>query len=270
MIRWRFGYSLLAVALAAASLGTAPADEVTVITEPEDPGVTIVTQPAPPATDTTKVTVVKESDADTQIVHEAVVGVDVPETAIVVKETPPEPKPEVMKVETRPAEDFVWVPGYWRWNAANNSYDWIPGTWRRSIPGLVWNPGHWQKTDDTGYVWISGHWSSRPAAETATTTTTTTVAEPDTDVIVVKEAPPTVKVETKPASPGEGYMWIPGYWEYRNGEYAWVDGRWERPPAEEMVWVPGQWVDTGAGYVYVSGHWDYPEERRTVVVTRED
>lgn len=247
------GRRLLVAAFVAAGFGTAYADEVTVIqqAEPVDKEITVIQEPTSDA----KVTVVKESDADLQIRHEAIYGIDDAETAIVVKEVPPEPRQEVVTVETRPAEDFVWVPGYWRWDGDRSTYEWVPGAWRRSVPGLTWHPGHWQKSGDS-YVWVAGFWS--------------TEKEPSAEVVVVKEAPPAPREETRPASPGADYAWIPGHWEYKAGQYTWVAGRWERPAGADMVWVPGQWVRQGEGYAYVAGHWDYPEESRTVVVTRED
>jgi hypothetical protein len=45
-------------------------------------------------------------------------------------------------------------------------------------------------------------------------------------------APPPVRVETYAYAPGPGYVWINGYWGYRNNAYAWNPGRWERPRDE--------------------------------------
>lgn len=253
MVSYRIG-RFLSVAALVLCFGVATADDVTIVADPPatPDQITVIQQPAPD----TKVTVIKESDADRAIRHEAVIGVEsAPETALIVRTAPPEPKPEVVQIETRPAEGFVWVPGYWRWDADRATYEWVSGTWRRSIPDLVWHPGHWQKAGE-GYTWVSGYWAPK--------------AEPEARMVVVKEAPPASREEAKPASPGPDYVWIAGHWEYKAGQYNWVPGRWERPTAEGMVYVPGQWVRSGDGYAYISGHWDYPEENRTVVVQREE
>jgi hypothetical protein len=28
-----------------------------------------------------------------------------------------------------PAEGYLWVPGYWAWDATIGDYYWVPGTW---------------------------------------------------------------------------------------------------------------------------------------------
>ncbi|HEY2845736.1 MAG TPA: hypothetical protein VGJ09_18900, partial [Bryobacteraceae bacterium] len=50
--------------------------------------------------------------------------------------------------------------------------------------------------------------------------------------------PPPIRVETRGASPGAGFAWVDGYWGYRQGNYAWVSGRWERPPRARARWEP--------------------------------
>ncbi len=41
----------------------------------------------------------------------------------------------------------------------------------------------------------------------------------------VSQAPPTQLEETMPA-PREGYVWAPGYWDWRDSKYAWSRGHW--------------------------------------------
>jgi hypothetical protein len=262
--------------------GSAWADDVTIVTEPANPApdVTIVAEPA----ETKQVTVIDDSRSDVRIEHEAIVGFqddDEPVSAIIVKTAPPEPRQEVVRIEARPAEDAVWVPGYWRWDADRNTYEWVAGAWRRAIPGMTWHAGRWIETEG-GYQWMPGHWeageaaatvTTTPGTATTTTTTRTTTVEADGDTTTrtttIKQAPPALRVETQPASPGPDYVWIAGHWEYRDGQYTWIGGRWERPVSEGMIWVSPRWVRHGDGtYSFVAGHWDYPLETRSYVVSR--
>lgn len=69
----------------------------------------------------------------------------------------------------------------------------------------------------------------------------------------IEVAPPPVRIETVPA-PRAGYVWAPGYWEWRGHEHVWVDGRWigER---KGYHWVPDRWEPHGSRYHYEPGHW---------------
>ncbi len=40
-------------------------------------------------------------------------------------------------------------------------------------------------------------------------------------------APPPPRHEYVPA-PRHGFVWDPGYWEWRHGRYVWVEGHWIR------------------------------------------
>jgi hypothetical protein len=65
-------------------------------------------------------------------------------------------------------------------------------------------------------------------------------------VIVVREAPPEPRSERTPP-PRRGYVWAPGYWDWRSNHHVWVRGHWVRarsgyaynqPACEERE---GQW-----------------------------
>ena len=70
------------------------------------------------------------------------------------------------------------------------------------------------------------------------------------DYIEVQTAPPALQVETVPA-PVTGQVWIPGYYEYKDGSYAWVSGHME-PAREGYVYVAPRY-DNGKYYV---SRWD--------------
>jgi hypothetical protein len=59
-----------------------------------------------------------------------------------------------------PAEGFIWVPGYWAWDADVDDYYWIPGTWVMAPQvGLLWTPPWWG-WGDGGYLFHDGYWAS--------------------------------------------------------------------------------------------------------------
>jgi hypothetical protein len=71
--------------------------------------------------------------------------------------------------------------------------------------------------------------------------------------IDVTIAPPEPQVEVVPA-PRAGFVWAPGFWEWRGGHHVWVGGRWiaERPGYR---WVPDRWDRHGDRWHYERGHW---------------
>lgn len=58
----------------------------------------------------------------------------------------------------------------------------------------------------------------------------------------------------RPPGP-RGGVWINEDWEYRNGHYVEVGGRWAIPPHPGWVWIPGRWVHERRGYQWIPGHW---------------
>jgi hypothetical protein len=67
--------------------------------------------------------------------------------------------------------------------------------------------------------------------------------------------PPPVRVETRFGAPGPGMVWIDGYWGWNNRNYAWVPGRWVRPPRVRAVWVAPRWEQRKGRYVFRNGRW---------------
>ena len=76
------------------------------------------------------------------------------------------------------------------------------------------------------------------------------------------EPPPPVRHEVVPAA-RHGYVWAPGYWDYRNHHYVWVKGRWEKE-RHGMYWHPHRWEQRDGKWVMERGRWDrerYVENR---------
>jgi len=56
-------------------------------------------------------------------------------------------------------------------------------------------------------------------------------------------------------APGPGYVWTNGYWDWRGRNWAWVDGRWLRPPRARAVWVTPEWRHEHGRYRLHRGYW---------------
>ena len=73
--------------------------------------------------------------------------------------------------------------------------------------------------------------------------------------ISVGFAPPAIPVYEQPICPGDGYIWTPGYWQYTDDGYEWVDGAWVVAPYTGALWTPGYWGYGGSGYFWNAGYW---------------
>jgi hypothetical protein len=68
-------------------------------------------------------------------------------------------------------------------------------------------------------------------------------------------APPELPVYEQPMSPGEGYIWTPGYWAYGPNGYYWVPGVWVLAPQPGYLWTPSYWGFENGYYGYHAGYW---------------
>jgi hypothetical protein len=68
-------------------------------------------------------------------------------------------KPPVTLVEVRPVApgtEYVWMPGYQRWNG--RTYQWVPGRWGRTPHGRSqFTPAGWRR-DARGWYFVEGSW----------------------------------------------------------------------------------------------------------------
>src|SRR5258708_2785502 len=73
--------------------------------------------------------------------------------------------------------------------------------------------------------------------------------------VIIRVAPPRPMVESRGHAPGRDYVWINGFHRWDGRAYAWVPGRWERPPRRHARWVAPRYAHRGGGWVYTEGHW---------------
>jgi WXXGXW repeat (2 copies) len=73
-------------------------------------------------------------------------------------------------------------------------------------------------------------------------------------VVDIDVAPPPVRVETVP-EPRVGFVWAPGFWEWRDGRHVWMPGHYihER---RGYHWVPDHWDQRGPHWHHERGHWE--------------
>jgi hypothetical protein len=94
-----------------------------------------------------------------------------------------------------------------------------------------------------------------------TATGTVTATPLGNGQLLVTQAPPTAPqatvVATRPPRPSDDYVWIEGYWAWRNDRYEWVESHWQQPPRSNAVWVAPRWERRSDGkYTFYEGYWD--------------
>ena len=57
--------------------------------------------------------------------------------------------------------------------------------------------------------------------------------------------PPDVRY-ARPVSPGPGYVWVSGDWEWSGGKYHWQEGYWQQPRPGH-TWKSGYWENDAKG-----------------------
>jgi len=72
--------------------------------------------------------------------------------------------------------------------------------------------------------------------------------------VEIDVAPPPPREEVIPVA-RVGYVWAPGYWEWRHHEHVWVGGRYIRE-RHGHHWVAAHWNHEGERYRFEVGHWD--------------
>jgi len=75
--------------------------------------------------------------------------------------------------------------------------------------------------------------------------------------IFVSFAPPPLPVYEQPLCPGDGYIWVPGYWAWDDdfSDYYWVPGTWVLAPEVGFLWTPPYWGWSDGGWIFYDGYW---------------
>lgn len=151
--------------------------------------------------------------------------------SIVIGDAPPPPRFESVP---RARSGYLWAPGYWSWDG--HRHVWSAGHWEAERRGQQFRPAEWVRIDNG--------WQLRPGGWIAFQATAG-------DGYLVS-APPPPRYERIPP-PRPGYLWAPGYWEWRGHRHEWVGGRWlvERPGYR---YNPPHWAER-------EGRWYRDEER---------
>jgi hypothetical protein len=182
-------------------------------------------------------------------VHEAFaepVNLEV-QAGLVVPDEPPAAIQEVPPDEKPQGAQFVWVPGYWAWDAGRHGHIWVSACWRAAPPKMYWVPGYWARVPE-GWEWVPGFWA--PAGS---------------QKIEYLPAPPPLAEVPPPASPPfEDGVWVPPCQYWYQGQYVLRAGYWLHGQPG-WIWVPSHYLWTPRGYVFVAGHWDFSLERRGVL-----
>lgn len=66
-------------------------------------------------------------------------------------------------------------------------------------------------------------------------------------------APPVARVEYVPVA-RPGYVWVPGYWDWRHSRHHWVRGHWVRH-RHGYHYEPARWVHHHGRYYYRGAGW---------------
>jgi hypothetical protein len=156
-----------------------------------------------------------------------------------IQEVPPADRPE--------GDGYVWVPGYWAWDADRNDFIWVSACWRVAPPNMYWVPGYWTPVTG-GWEWVPGFW-----------------APVSPEGINYLPAPPaSVDIEPPGPPPYSDRVWVPGCWYWYQDQYVRRAGYWLRAQPG-WVWVPSHYQWSPRGYVFLQGHWDYAMDRRGVL-----
>lgn len=79
-------------------------------------------------------------------------------------------------------------------------------------------------------------------------------ALPAASAVIVEVAPPPLRYEVVPA-PRAGWVWVPGYWEWRRHRHYWVAGHWVRH-RPGYVYAPARWIERDGRWHYYAPAWN--------------
>ncbi len=199
-----------------------------------------------------------ESDAALkQGVHDALKAAVANERASRMYAPGPPPEPVAERPSGRkPSARFVWIPGYWQWDARRSEFVWMQGMWQLPPPGMIWVGGRWVR-DQKGWYRVAGNWSPR-RGRLEPTQLIRSKSEP---AWKTTGPPADHPAEVTPAAPGPDYFYVAGHYEPESdgSRLVWKPGFWTREqPGWE--WLPARWVRRPSGWGFRAGSW-VPEAR---------
>ena len=77
--------------------------------------------------------------------------------------------------------------------------------------------------------------------------------------VYIGAPPPPIRYEVRPPMPGDGFVWVDGYWGVVDNHYRWVAGRWDRPPYPGAYWSHPHYDHYDRGWAMHEGHWDHED-----------
>ncbi len=84
-------------------------------------------------------------------------GAPNPTPQVTVVTIPPPALPVYVQPDP-PDSNYIWTPGYWRYDYFFQDYYWVPGTWVLApTPGYLWTPGYWGWSRGH-FVFNDGYW----------------------------------------------------------------------------------------------------------------
>ncbi len=148
----------------------------------------------------------------------------------------------------QPSPQHVWIPGHWHWG--QGSYVWVAGHWEiPPVPAASWMAPQWQPQGNAFFL-REGYWQEgapEPAVASG-------AAQPPTEISTV-QTPPAPKAEAVPPQPAPDFVWQPGYWDWRDNQFVWINGRWEQPSRPNVTWMPTHWEKRADRWVLTAGYW---------------
>jgi hypothetical protein len=169
------------------------------------------------------------------------------QAGVVAPQEPPAKIDEMPPAERPAGDQFVWVPGYWSWDADRNGYIWVSACWRAAPPSMYWVPGYWSQVPE-GWEWVAGFWAPSSPQK----------------IDYLPSPPAYDDVQPPGPPPSEDSIWVPPCQYWYQDHYILRPGYWLRE-LPGWVWVPSHYTWTPRGYVFVEGHWDYSLDRRGVL-----
>jgi hypothetical protein len=214
------------------------------------------------------------------------------QAGLIIPSQPPANIEEIPPADRPQGERFVWVPGYWSWDADRNDFIWVSACWRVAPPNMYWVPGYWAPVvaEQSGVnVNVGGigvhvgegvdvhvgsgigvHVNGRrpePSGIAGWEWVAGFWAPVSTEEIEYLPVPPAPFDLAPPGpQPAADNIWVPGCWYWQEGQYVRRPGYWLRQQ-QDWVWEPSHYRWSPRGYVFDEGHWDYSLDRRGVLFT---